>query len=263
MPPVVLTIAGSDNSCGAGAQADLKTITALGGYGLTAITCVVAEVPGRVLSIQPIKPRIVAEQIQLALEAFPVAAIKTGMLYDAAIISAVADALPMGVPLVIDPVMVASSGDRLVKKSAIAAYEALLFPRASVITPNLDELAVLGGRSCEDVEAMIVLGRELMERVGVAILLKGGHFPGRFAEDVLVQPHGTTRFVAPYRRGLATHGTGCTLSAAIATGLAHGLDLEQAVGQAKFYISQAIENCYRWPTTMALNHSSLFQKNKA
>ena len=144
--PVVLTIAGSDNSAGAGAQADLKTFSYFGCYGLTAITCVVAEVPGKVAAIQAIRPAIVAKQIALSLAAFPVAAAKTGMLRSAAIVEAVAEALGVRTTkLVVDPVMVASSGDPLLKKSAIAAYERALFPRAALVTPNLDELRMLDG----------------------------------------------------------------------------------------------------------------------
>ncbi|MEI6340194.1 MAG: hydroxymethylpyrimidine/phosphomethylpyrimidine kinase, partial [Verrucomicrobiota bacterium] len=141
--PVVLTIAGSDNSAGAGVQADLKTFSHFGCYGLTAITCVVAEVPGKVSAIQPVKPEIVAEQIALGFAAFPVGAVKTGMLFSTPIIEVVAEILDAKkTRLVIDPVMVASSGDPLLKKSAIAAYRRMLFPLATLVTPNLDELKI-------------------------------------------------------------------------------------------------------------------------
>ena len=140
--PVVLTIAGSDNSAGAGAQADLKTLSYLGCYGLTAITCVVAEVPGKVSAIQAVRPEIVAQQLSLSFSAFPIASAKTGMLYSSAIIRTVARALSgRGTKLVVDPVMVASSGDTLLKKSAIAAYRRELFPFATVVTPNLRRTA--------------------------------------------------------------------------------------------------------------------------
>ena len=142
--PVALTIAGSDNSAGAGIQADLKSFSHFGVYGLTAITCVVAEIPGKVTAIQPVKPEIVGEQIALSLEAFPVGAVKTGMLYSTAIIEEVAENLDLYEgDIVVDPVMVATSGDPLLKKSAIAAYESLLLGRATLVTPNLDELAML------------------------------------------------------------------------------------------------------------------------
>jgi len=255
-PPVVLTIAGSDNSCGAGAQADLKVITALGGYAQTAITCVVAEVPGRVDAIQPMKPAIVAAQIRLSLEAFPVAAIKTGMLFSRGIIRAVAEALEAvpDLPLVVDPVMVASSGDPLLEPAAIAAYRRDLFPRATLVTPNLDELRILSGLPCRNLDEMEAAGRELVERHGCAFLLKGGHLGSRIATDILVTSFGTERFSAPFRRGFATHGTGCTYSAAIATGLAHDMSLSAAVGLAKRYITAAIEAGLRWGKTAALDH---------
>ena len=254
-PPVVLSIAGSDNSCGAGVQTDLKTITALGGYAQTAITCVVAEVPGHVEAIQAIRPAIVAIQIRMSLEAFPVAAIKTGMLLSTAIIRAVAaefDRCEILPPLVVDPVMVASSGDPLLKRSAIAAYEKLLFPKAKLVTPNLDELRVLSGMPCRDLNEIREAGAVLVARHGCAFLLKGGHLQSRRAVDILVTRDGFQEFSAPVRRGLETHGTGCTFSSAIATGLACGLDLPEAVARAKEFITQAIAGSFRWGTTSAL-----------
>ena len=259
MLPVVLTVAGSDNSCGAGAQADLKTITALGGYAQTAITCVVAEVPGRVSAIQPVRPGIVAEQVRLSFEAFPVAAIKTGMLYSASIIRAVAAELcklPELPPLVVDPVMVASSGDPLLKKSAIAAYERLLFPRAALVTPNLDELRILSGLPCRNLDEMKVAGLALARKFGVPFLLKGGHLKSRIAVDVIACEEGFEEFRADFIRGADTHGTGCTFSAAIATGLAQGLALAESVDLAKIFITAAIASRLRWKKTTALNHSA-------
>ena len=190
-PPVVLTIAGSDNSCGAGVQADLKAITALGGYAQTAITCVVAEVPGRVSAIQAVRSAIVVEQIRLSLEAFPVAAIKTGMLYSTAIIRAVAaelSAVKKCPPLVVDPVMVASSGDPLLKASAIQAYREWIFPLATLVTPNLDELRILSGMPCRDIEEIKSAGASLVDRYGCAFLLKGGHLRTKTATDILATP---------------------------------------------------------------------------
>lgn len=256
-PPVVLTIAGSDNSCGAGIQADLKTITALGGYAQTAVTCVVAEVPGRVSAIQAMQPAIVAEQARLSFDAFPVRSVKTGMLYSTAIIRAVAGVLlaqrrrPL---LVVDPVMVASSGDPLLKRSAVAAYQSLLFPLAAVVTPNLDELRFLSGMPCRNLGEMKSAGGAMTAKFGVPFLLKGGHLEGRVAVDVLISDRGTQEFSAPYIRGAETHGTGCTFSAAIATGLAHGRSLEEAVAQAKEFITAAIRHRLRWKKTSALDH---------
>lgn len=255
-PPVVLTIAGSDNSCGAGAQADLKAITALGCYAQTAITCVVAEVPGRVSAIQAVSPRLVAEQIRMCFEAFPVAAVKTGMLYSTPIIEAVAGVLSKRrkkPPLIVDPVMVASSGDPLLKPSALRAYREWLFPLATLVTPNLDELRILSGRDCRTPEEMIEAGRGLVRRHRCAFLLKGGHLGSKEAIDILVTAKSTETFRAPFRRGIETHGTGCTFSAAIAACLAKGYPLPQAVSRAKAYITRAIHEALRWKKTTALH----------
>ena len=256
--PVVMSIAGSDNSAGAGAQADLKTISALGGYAVTAITCVVAEVPGKVSAIQPIEPRIVTEQIRLLFEAFPIAAVKTGMLYSREIIEAVANALPPGIPLVVDPVMVASSGDPLLREDAIALYRERLFPLAKVITPNLDEAAVLLGRPLASLDEMRIGGRELAELFGTAFLLKGGHLREAIATDLLFAGGEIHEYTAPFVPGVSTHGTGCSYSAAIAAALANGESLVQAVTTAKRFISKAITHYLRWEkdgrTTDALHH---------
>ncbi|MEQ1858557.1 MAG: bifunctional hydroxymethylpyrimidine kinase/phosphomethylpyrimidine kinase [Chthoniobacteraceae bacterium] len=252
--PVILTIAGSDNSAGAGAQADLKTITALGGYALTAITCVVAEVPGKVSAIQPIAPEIVAEQIRLSCAAFPVAAVKTGMLYSREIIEAVLAALP-ACPLVVDPVMIATSGDPLLREDAIALYRERLLPRATLATPNLDEARVLLGAPIPDLDAMRDAGPALVAKFGTAFLLKGGHLRGSTAIDLLFLRDGAVHeYAAPFVPGVSTHGTGCTTSAAIATGLARGLDLPAAVGEAKQFVTRAITNFLRWGSTDALHH---------
>lgn len=256
-PPVVLTIAGSDNSCGAGAQADLKAITALGGYAQTAVTCVVAEVPGRVEAIQPVRPDIVAAQIRLSFDAFPVAAVKTGMLFSTAIIRAVASTLA-GLkkipPLVVDPVMVASSGDPLLKKTAVKAYRDLLFPLATLVTPNLDELRILSGMPCRNLDEIQKAGAMLVTRHGCAFLLKGGHLNKKMATDILATRDGFQSFVAPFCRKIDAHGTGCTFSAAIATFLASGLPLSESVRYAKKYITRAIEEHLRWKRTTALEH---------
>jgi len=266
MFPVALTIAGSDNSAGAGAQADLKTMSALGVYGVTAITCVVAEVPGKVSAIQPIEPRIVAEQIRLLFDAFPIAALKTGMLYSCEIIEAVCDTLaacleksPQRPPIVIDPVMVATSGDALLKREAIALYRERLFPMATLITPNLDEVHTLLGRPITSLEEMRAAGRELAASYGRAFLIKGGHLRLDPAVDLLCLPDGAVQeFSAPYIQGISTHGTGCTYAAAITAGLAKGLALPGAVAEAKQYLANAVANFLRWTqkgrTTDALHH---------
>jgi hydroxymethylpyrimidine/phosphomethylpyrimidine kinase len=261
--PVTLSIAGSDNSAGAGAQADLKTMCALGTYGVTAITCVVAEVPGKVTAIQPIEPRLVAEQIRLLFEAFPIGAVKTGMLYSREIISAVADTLEecfagRAVPLVVDPVMVATSGDPLLKGDAVALYRERLFPRATLITPNLDEVRTLLGRPVTSLEEMRVAGRELVAEFGATFLIKGGHLRAPIATDLLVEAGGISEFAAPFVPGVATHGTGCTYAAAIAAGLAKGLALGDAVAEAKVFLTRAVTQYLRWERpggyTDALHH---------
>lgn len=258
--PVTLTIAGSDNSAGAGIQADLKTMSALGVYGVTAVTCVVAEVPGRVSAIQPIAPGIVAEQIRLLHAAFPVAAMKTGMLYSREIIEAVAGALAdVSIPLVVDPVMVATSGDALLRGDAVALYRERLIPRALVVTPNLDEVETLLGRRVANVREMREAGRELVAEFGVGFLIKGGHLRGATATDLLCEAGGAVHeFSAPFVAGVSTHGTGCTYSAAIAAGLAKGLPLAGAVAEAKRFVTRAVTNFLRWETdagtTDALHH---------
>jgi len=266
MYPVGLTIAGSDNSAGAGAQADLKTMSALDVYGVTAITCVVAEVPGKVSAIQPIEPRIVAEQIRLLFEAFPIGALKTGMLYSCEIIETVCATLaecfqksPQPPPIVVDPVMVATSGDPLLKKDAVALYRERLFPLATLITPNLDEVHTLLGRPVTSLGEMRAAGHELASSYGRAFLIKGGHLRLNPAIDLLCTPDGQTQeFSAPFVEGISTHGTGCTYAAAITAGLAKGLSLSQAVGEAKQFLANAVAQFLRWTrdgrTTDALHH---------
>ncbi len=258
-PPVALTVAGSDNSAGAGIQADLKTFTAHGVYGLTAVTCVVAEVPGKVAAIQAMTPEIVRQQIELSLAAFPVAAMKTGMLHSRAVIEMVAEMRGTLPPLVVDPVMVASSGDALLEPDAVAAYRERLFPMATLVTPNLDEARVLLGRSIGSVAGMRAGGIELCARYRAAFLMKGGHLDGDEAVDLLCLPGGeVVEYRAAFTRGVSTHGTGCTYSAAITAGLAQGLDLQAAVAQGKRYVTDAIGHFFRWQhggkIVEALNH---------
>ena len=257
--PVVLTIAGSDNSGGAGIQADLKTLTTLGVYGATAVTCVVAEHPGRVLNITPIPPARVADQIRLVLEAFPVAAIKTGMLYSAEIIAAVAraiaPALEQGVPLVVDPVMVASSGKVLMKKEAIRALRKLI-AGATLVTPNRDEAELLWGRRIQNVGALTRAAEELVKAFRYPhFLIKGGHLKSDRAVDVLAFPDGHTHeFGAKRIPNVDPHGTGCTYSAAIAAGLAKGLTVKEAVILGKIFITRALYRRFEIGGYQLLNH---------
>jgi hydroxymethylpyrimidine/phosphomethylpyrimidine kinase len=265
--PVALTIAGSDSSAGAGIQADLKTFSALGVYGLTAITCVVAETPGRVSKIDGAGAEMVGEQIKVLLNSFPVAAIKTGLLFSGEIVAEVARTLRAhrtkgnsAIPLVIDPVMVATSGDLLLRDDAIESYERDLFPLAALLTPNLGEATRLLGEPVQDLAAMREAGHKLAKKYRIPILLKGGHLAGEKAIDLLFVNGTIVEFSAPFSRGIATHGTGCTYSAAITAGLASGLSLEEAVRRAKKFVTAAIAQHRSWRSEsgaplQALNHS--------
>src|SRR5205085_6585828 len=251
--PVALSIAGSDSSAGAGIQADLKTFSALGVYGLTAVTCIVAEVPGKVSRIEPVSARIVREQIEVLVKNFPIGAIKTGLLCSAEMISVVAKAIrsmhrnsASPVPVVIDPVIVATSGDLLLELAAIETYEKELFPLASLITPNLNEAERLLGTEIKDRQAMRRAGKKLERKFGTAILVKGGHLEGDAALDLLFIGGKVVEFSAPKAFGVATHGTGCTYSAAISAGLASGLALEEAIRRAKKFVAEAIAQHFRW-----------------
>jgi hydroxymethylpyrimidine/phosphomethylpyrimidine kinase len=259
--PVALSVAGSDSSAGAGIQADLKTFSALGVYGLTAITCIVAEIPGKVSRIEPVSAKIVRQQIEVVAKNFEIAAIKTGLLCSAEIVSAVAKTFrdkarmfETQIPLIIDPIIVATSGDHLLEQAAIETYKKELFPLASLITPNVDEAEQLLGTKIKDRQSMHRAGEELEKRFGTAILLKGGHLAGDRAVDLLFANGKILEFSAPFVRGVATHGTGCTYSAAITAGVAKGLSLEKAITQAKKFVTEAIRKRFEWDRLHALNH---------
>lgn len=262
-PPVVLTIAGSDSSAGAGVQADLKAISALGGYGLNALTSVVSETPGIVSLVRLLDAEFIADQIRVLFGGFPIAAAKTGMLGGREQVMAVVEVWKKfghgRIPLVVDPVMVATSGGRLLENDAVRTLVEELLPLATLITPNMDEAAVLWDKPVTDPVEMESCAQELSARFGTAVLVKGGHLSGA-AADVLCDATGTiTWHTAERTEGVHTHGTGCTYSAAIATGLAHGLDLNEAVAQAKAFVSQAIAQHFVWQggsagTVHALNH---------
>ena len=255
--PVALTIAGSDSSAGAGIQADLKTFNALDVYGLSAVTCVVAEIPGKVSRIEPVGADMVREQIAVLTKHFPIAAAKTGLLFSAEIISAVAKEvmdLARKVPLVIDPVITATGGDPLLESNAIEIYQRELFPLATLITPNLDEAAQLLGRKIQDRQSMERASQELAGKFKTAILLKGGHLSGDEAVDLLFANGKVVEFSAPFVRDVATHGTGCTYSAAITAGLASGKSLEDSIAEAKKFVTACITNHFRWRGIDALSH---------
>jgi hydroxymethylpyrimidine/phosphomethylpyrimidine kinase len=242
-PPRILSIAGSDSSGGAGIQADIKTITMLGGYAMTAITAITAQNTAGVQGVEAISADMVLAQIASCVEDIGVDAVKIGMLADEAVIRHVAAAMVLlRRPLVLDPVMIATSGAVLVGPEAVADLRARLFPLATVITPNLPELEHLAGRPIESIEAMIAAATELAEASKAAVLAKGGHAGGETITDVLIVPGEAPRFYEHPRIATRhTHGTGCTLSSAIATLLGRGESLADAVEQARRFVFAAIE----------------------
>ena len=242
--PIALTIAGSDSSGGAGIQADLKTFSAFAVYGASAITALTAQSTRGVAGVEPVAASFVVAQIEAVLADLDVAAIKTGMLANAAIVEAVARCLRAAPPrpLVVDPVMVATSGDVLLAADTVEAMKCQLIPLASLITPNLPEAArLLGAKAAADDAEAIGQAKALHALGCGAVLLKGGHGAGAEAVDILCDGAGVERFVRPRLDTPHTHGTGCTLSAAIAALLAQGVALREAVGRAKAFVWQALE----------------------
>jgi hydroxymethylpyrimidine/phosphomethylpyrimidine kinase len=243
MTIVALTVAGSDSGGGAGIQADLKTFHMLGVFGTSAITCVTAQNPDRVSAVQSISPQLVAEQMDCVFEAFRIGGAKTGMLYDTAIIETVAKTFARRkfTRVVVDPVMVASSGALLLKKDAIAALTTKLFPQAAIVTPNLPEAEVLAGCSIRTLDELRDAARFLAEKHGVPFLVKGGHLPGtKQAVDVLFDGRQFREYRAVIVRNVKTHGTGCAFSAAIAANLALGHSLTESIVRAKRFVTKAI-----------------------
>lgn len=258
-PPVAMTIAGSDCSSGAGLQADLKTFQYFGVHGLTAVTCVVSETANVVRGVHPVPVGFVEDQMGLLLASFPVAAVKTGLLHSREIVLAVARALAARteVLLVVDPVMVASTGVLLLEEDAVAAYREVLLPRATLITPNVPEAEVLLGVKIVRVEDMEAAARALAEMFGVSVLLKGGHINGPDCVDLLWESGAVFRYISPRLAVPGSHGTGCTLSAAVTAGLAKGSCLRDSVAAAKAYLDRALAGSYGWtgPTTGAVLHA--------
>ncbi|GJE03221.1 bifunctional hydroxymethylpyrimidine kinase/phosphomethylpyrimidine kinase [Methylobacterium isbiliense] len=245
MTPIAVTIAGSDSGGGAGIQADLKTFSALGVYGASVVTALTAQNTRGVQGVHDVPPDFVAQQIASVFTDLAVRAVKVGMLSRAATIAAVAEGLAAhapGLPLVLDPVMVATSGDRLLADAAVAALRERLLPRAGVLTPNLPEAAVLLGEpEARDEAAMLAQGRRLLALGPGAVLMKGGHAGGPESVDLLVGPgEAVLRLPGPRLATRNTHGTGCTLSSALAAGLARGMPLEEAARAAKHYLAAAL-----------------------
>lgn len=237
----VLIIAGSDSGGGAGIQADIKTVTALGGYAATAITAVTVQNTLGVTGVHPIPLEIVAAQARAVLSDIGADAIKTGMLGDAAMVELVATLLDeAGVPAVIDPVMVAKGGASLLARDAVAAVRALLIPRAALLTPNAPEAEALTGLTVATTDDLRRAGEALLVAGAKAVLMKGGHVAGDRVVDVLMTADGETAFEGERIDTRHTHGTGCTLASACATGLAQGLPLAAAVAVAWDYVHEAM-----------------------
>lgn len=243
MTSIALTIAGSDSGGGAGIQADLKAMSALGVFGASVITAVTAQNTKAVTAVHGIPLDVVTAQIDAVLSDLEVNAVKIGMLATPEIIATVADALQdFYGPIVLDPVMIAKSGDALLAAEAVATLRDTLLPRASLLTPNLPEAGVLLDQpAATSAEEMIAQGKSLCDLGAEAVLMKGGHASGETCHDILLfQGEVMTDFTAPRRQTTNTHGTGCTLSSAIAAGLAKGLPLQTAVAEAHTYLQSAI-----------------------
>jgi len=253
--PVALTIAGSDSGGGAGIQADLKTFAALGVHGTSAIACLTAQNPKRVLAVEPCSPKMLRRQLAAVFAELKPAAIKTGMLYSAGNIAAVASFLrnTKNLKLVVDPVMVSTSGARLLQPAAEKALREKLLPLAALITPNLDEAEILAEQKLRSPEDLRTAARKIVARYGGAALVKGGHLKNsREAIDIFFDGHTELLLSAPFVKGVSTHGTGCTYSAAICAALALGHALPHAVEIGKNFITAAISNSYRIGNQFAL-----------
>jgi len=245
-PQVVLTIAGSDCSSGAGIQADLKAFSYFGTHGLTAITCVVAETPNQVISIHPIPLAILQDQIRILLETYQITAIKTGMLYSKSHIVAITELLQQQhIPIIVDPVMVASSGAHLLKDDAVDAYISRLLPIAQLVTPNLAEASVLLNQEISQVDQLEGAAQEISSIYNISCLVKGGHLPAENNRvDVLCHEGKAYHYSAPTIGIESSHGTGCTLSAAITANIARGLSIPHAVQVAKDWVHSAISESF-------------------
>jgi hydroxymethylpyrimidine kinase/phosphomethylpyrimidine kinase len=242
MKKVILTVAGSDTSAGAGIQADLKTITCLGGYGMTVITALTAQNPSRVHRIMPVPDDFVAAQLDALLGELPIDAVKTGMLPNQKCIEIVAERLKRFElrKVVVDPVMVAASGSRLIDDAAVESLVHTLFPLADLVTPNLIEASLLAGMEVSTPEQMRLAAEAIMRMGPKAVLVKGGHLRSDVVLDLLLEKSGFQEFVAPRVASTTIHGTGCTLASAVATLWAKGATLAQAVKAAKSFLSLAI-----------------------
>jgi hydroxymethylpyrimidine/phosphomethylpyrimidine kinase len=260
--PVALTIAGSDSGGGAGIQADLKTFAALGIHGASAIACLTAQNPKRVLGIEPCSPEMLRRQIEAVFEELKPAAVKTGMLFSVKNISVVAKFFQnlkseiRNPKLIVDPVLISTSGAKLLEPAAVKILTEKLLPLAALVTPNLDEAEILAEQKISSPEDLRSAARKIHSRFGCAVLVKGGHLKNT-AEAIDVFFDGETELLlsAPFVRGVSTHGTGCTYSAAICAALALGHDLPHAVEIGKNFITMAIARSYKIGTHFALDQT--------
>lgn len=247
-PPNILTIAGSDSGGGAGIQADLKTMTMLGAFGMSVITALTAQNGLGVVDIHAPEPEFAALQLRTVLEGFPVHAAKTGMLFNRGIITAVADILEdQPFPLVVDPVCVSTSGHRLMEEEGVAALKERLLPRADLFTPNHPEAETFTGVSIHSDDDAVEAGQRLLNMGARAVLVKGGHCEGKpiFVTDWLMEPgHDPVPLRQPFVETENTHGTGCTLSAAIATQLGFGMPLRVAVTRAQEFLNSGLRHSF-------------------
>lgn len=240
----VLIIAGSDSGGGAGIQADIKTVSALDGFAMTAITALTAQNTLGVFGVYPVPPDFIAQQMAVVLDDLGADALKTGMLHDGDVIAAVAaviKAKASAIPLVLDPVMVAKGGAPLLQPDAVERLVTQLLPLATVVTPNIPEAEILAKMPIQTSADVHVAGRTILARGAKAVLIKGGHREGVLVEDILMSADGEQVFMGERLHTTSTHGTGCTLASAIATGLAQDMELATAIERARRYVWQAIK----------------------
>jgi len=262
--PVALTIAGSDSGGGAGIQADLKTFAALDVHGTSAIACLTAQNPKGVLGIEPCSPKMLRQQIEAVFEELKPAAVKTGMLFAAENIRLVARFFEnQKCPIIVDPVMISTSGARLLQPSAEKLLREKLLPLATLVTPNLDEAEILAEQKISSPEDLRSAAREIHSRFGCAVLAKGGHLKNSAeAADIFFDGETELLLSAPFVKGVATHGTGCTYSAAICAALALGHDLPRAVEIGKQFVTTAISRSYKIGNHFALDQTGLTQVHR-
>jgi hydroxymethylpyrimidine/phosphomethylpyrimidine kinase len=236
-------VAGSDSGGGAGLQADIKAVSALGGFAMTAVTALTAQNTLGVHGVFPVPPQFIQAQMRAVISDIGVDCVKTGMLHDAAVIDAVTEVLEEDipdVPVVVDPVMVAKGGASLLDVAAVETLKSRIVPRAAVLTPNVPEAEALSGAAIAGLDDMGPVGEALLALGAAAVLVKGGHLPGDTVHDLLIDAAGQRVFDNPRIDTVHTHGTGCTLASAIAAGLARGMALNDAVARAEAYLHEAI-----------------------